>query len=63
MILSIIGSAFLVLIGLFATFLGWLAIMRFRVEPETTTREAARGGWVWLVGGMAIVIWGIARLF
>jgi hypothetical protein len=52
-----------VLIGLFGTFLGWLAVMRFRAEPETTTRAAARGGWVYIVVGLAIVVWRIARLF
>jgi hypothetical protein len=63
MFLSVLGSIALVLIGLFATFLGWLAVMRYRVEPETTTQAAARGGWVWIIGGLGLAIWGIVRLF
>lgn len=63
MILSIIGSIALILIGLFGTFFGWLAIMQNRVEPQNTTRAAARGGWVWVIVGLGVVVWGIARLF
>lgn len=61
--LSILGSAALILIGLIGAFFGWLAIMQYRVEPEHTTRAAARGGWVWVIAGLALIVWGIARLF
>lgn len=63
MILSIIASVALILIGLFGAFSGWLVIMQHRMEPQHTTRAAMRGGWVWLLVGFAIIIWGIARLF
>ena len=63
MFLSILGSAALVLFGFIVAFCGWLAIMQFRVEPQHTTRAAARGGWVWAVIGLAMIIYGIVRLF
>ena len=63
MIFSIILSTIIIIVSLLVTFFGWLAIMQFRVEPEHTTKAAARGGWVWLIAGLAGIIWGIARLF
>lgn len=53
-VLSIAGSVALFVIGLFVIFSGWLAIMQFRVEPEQTTRAAARGGWFWFFVGLAL---------
>lgn len=63
MLLSILASAALVLIVLIGAFFGWLAIMQYRVEPEYTTRAAARGGWVWVFAGLAAMVWGVVRLF
>ena len=61
--LSILASLGLILIGLFGAFSGWLAIMQYRVEPEQTTKAAARGGWVWVVLGLAAIVWGVVRFF
>lgn len=63
MVLLIVGSVALFVIGLFLIFSGWLVIMQFRVEPEQTTRAAARGGWFWFLVGLALIVWAIARLF
>jgi len=57
---SIFASVALVLVGLFLACIGWLAIMRFRLEPELITREAARGGWVSLLVGLAAIVFGMA---
>lgn len=61
--LSVIGSIALLLIGLMVAFFGWLAFMQHRVEPEHTTKAAARGGCVWMVAGAALIGWGLWRFF
>lgn len=61
--LSFIGSIALLLIGLSVAFFGWLTFMQYRVEPEYTTKAAARGGCVWMLAGASLIVWGIWRFF
>lgn len=61
--LSNLGSVALLIIGLVTVFLGWMTVMQFRVEPEHTTKASARGGWVWIIAGLALMGWRVFRFF